>query len=51
MKQIGGSLTLLPPVTGRVSGFEARLVSLNQIEISGPRINGRGFQVWRSQAQ
>ena len=26
MKQIGGSLTLLSPVMGRVSGFEARLV-------------------------
>jgi len=26
MKQIGGSLTLISPVMGRVSGFEARLV-------------------------
>jgi two-component system, OmpR family, sensor kinase len=26
MKQIGGSLTLISPVVGRVSGFEARLV-------------------------
>jgi len=26
MRQIGGSLTLISPVSGRVSGFEARLV-------------------------
>jgi two-component system OmpR family sensor kinase len=26
MKQIGGSLTLISPVMGRASGFEARLV-------------------------
>jgi two-component system OmpR family sensor kinase len=26
MKQIGGSLTLISPVIGRSSGFEARLV-------------------------
>jgi two-component system, OmpR family, sensor kinase len=26
MKQIGGSLTLISPVIGRGSGFEARLV-------------------------
>ena len=26
MRQIGGSLTLISPVMGRVSGFEARLV-------------------------